>query len=123
MIANNTPAKRLIFNSLGIIFSVIPVSVSIFSYFPLWVVREDASILSGISLILMLAAFVPCFRYIKTAIFSASAPVMWLVIFITFFLLSKIADEITVIAFVGFLGNLIGAVFFGLARVKDDRRA
>ena len=123
MIANNTPAKRLIFNSLGIIFSVIPVSVSIFSYFPLWVVREDASILSGISLILMLAALVPCFRYIKTAISSASAPVMWLVIFITFFLLSKIADEITVIAFVGFLGNLIGAVFFRLARVKDDRRA
>ncbi len=123
MIANNTPAKRLIFNSFGIIFSVIPVSVSIFSYFPLWVGREDASILSGISLILMLAALVPCFRYIKTAISSASAPVMWLVIFITFFLLSKIADEITVIAFVGFLGNLIGAVFFRLARVKDDRRA
>ena len=123
MIANNTPAKRLIFNSLGIIFSVIPVSVSIFSFFPRWVGREDASILSGISLILMLAALVPCFRYIKTAISSASAPVMWLVIFITFFLLSKIADEITVIAFVGFLGNLIGAVFFRLARVKDDRRA
>lgn len=123
MIANNTPEKRLVFNSLGIIFSVIPVSVSIFSYFPLWVGREDASILSGISLILMLAALVPCFRYIKTAISSASAPVMWFVIFITFFLLSKIADEITVIAFVGFLGNLIGAVFFRLARVKDDRRA
>ena len=120
MLMRSNPARRLLFNALGIFFSVIPVAVSIFSYFPLWLAREDASILSGISLVLAALALVPCFRYVKEAIRTASAPVMWLTLFIIFFLLSRIANEITVIAFVGFVGNLVGAVFFKLARSRDD---
>ena len=41
---------------------------------------------------------------------------MWLVSFLIFFCLSRIADEMTVISFVGFVGNLIGALFFHLGR-------
>ena len=40
---------------------------------------------------------------------------VWLVIFIAFLILSNIAHEMTVISFVGFLGNLIGAVLFKLS--------
>jgi chromate transport protein ChrA len=120
MDTRTNPTRRLLFNALGLFFSVIPVAVSIFSYFPLWIAREDASILSGISLVLAAMALVPCFRYVKEAMRTASAPVMWLAIFIVFLLLSKIANEITVIAFVGFVGNLVGAVFFRLARDKGN---
>lgn len=120
MDTRTNPTRRLLFNALGLFFSVIPVAVSIFSYFPLWIAREDASILSGISLVLAAMALVPCFRYVKEAMRTASAPVMWLALFIVFLLLSKIANEITVIAFVGFVGNLVGAVFFRLARDKGN---
>lgn len=116
----NNPTRRLILNALGLSFSVIPVGVSILSYFPLWVAREDASVLSGLSLILMLAALVPCLRYIRTAFRTASAPVLWLTVFLTFSLLSRIAHEVTVISFIGFVGNLVGAIFFRLARVTCD---
>jgi hypothetical protein len=116
----NEATKRLFFNALGIFFSVIPVGVSIFSYFPLWISRNDASVLSGLSLILTLAALVPLARYIKKAMRTASAPMMWFIIFITFMLLSRIADEVTVISFIGFVGNLIGAACFKLARARRD---
>lgn len=117
------PTKRLLFNALGIVISVLPVTVSIFSYFPLWISRGGASILSGISLFLICLAIVPIFKYLKHIMRSPSAPVMWLITFVVFLLLSKIADEMTVISFVGFTTNLIGAFFFKLARRygKEER--
>ena len=119
MPTRNNPAKRLLFNTLGVCMCVIPVTVTIFSYFPLWIAREDASILSGIALILIGIALVPLFTYLRQVMKSASSPVMWFVIFVTFFLLSKIADEMTVISFVGFVTNLIGTLLFNLAKKYD----
>lgn len=127
MQAETNPTKRLLFNALGIAVSVIPVTVSIFSYFPLWIARNDASLLSGISLLLICLAIVPIFKYLKQFLHSPSAPVMWLFSFILFLMLSRIAHEMTVISFVGFTTNLLGAFFFKLSRKygkeeKDEGR-
>ena len=110
------PTKRLLFNALGLAISVIPVTVAIFSYFPLWIEREDASLISGISLLLAGLALVPMFKYVKRILSCASAPIMWLVVFVIFFCLSRIADEVTVISFVGFTTNLISAAMFKIAQ-------
>lgn len=124
MKAKLNPTRALAFNALGLFFSVIPVGVSIFSYFPLWLAREDASVLSGLGLVLGALALVPFYRYVRDALRCASAPMLWLVLFLTFFLLSRIADEMTVISFVGFVGNAIGSLFFKAARAMcDDRGA
>jgi hypothetical protein len=114
-------AKRLLFNALGIAVSVIPVSVAIFSYFPLWISRNDASFLSGISLLLICLAIVPLFKYLKQFWHSPSAPLMWFLAFILFFLLSRIASEMTVISFVGFVSNLVGSVCFRISKRYDGR--
>lgn len=111
----NNPQKRLIFQTLGLLISVIPVTVSIFSYFPLWIARKDTSLISGISLLLICVALVPLYKHIKKALKSPSAPLMWFFAFVLFLFLSRIADEVTVISFVGFTTNLIGSVFFKLA--------
>ena len=115
----NNPAKALCFSALGLFFSVIPATVAIFSYFPLWLKKNDASSLSGLTLLLLVLALVPLFKHVKEMLRSASAPLMWFILFAAFFLLSRIADEITVIAFVGFISNLIGALFFKLARKES----
>jgi Co/Zn/Cd efflux system component len=39
---------------------------------------------------------------------------LWFISFLLFFSLSKIAEEMTVISFIGFTSNLIGAFFFKL---------
>ena len=120
MTTQNNPTRRLCFNALGLFFSVIPVAVATFSYFPLWLRREDASILSGLTLVLLILTLIPLFKYVKEAIRSASVPFMWFILFVIFFLLSKIASEITVISFVGFISNLVGSVFFRMARAQRN---
>jgi hypothetical protein len=40
---------------------------------------------------------------------------LWLALFVIFLLLSKIAEEMTVISFVGFIGNSFGAIVFKLS--------
>lgn len=108
--------KALFFRAIGIIISTLPPFFAVISYFPIWRSEGAEAILSGLSLLLVTVSFVPLMRAIKRILSSPSAPIIWLVIFIVFFALSKIADDVTVIAFVGFVSNLIGAVFFMLAR-------
>ena len=110
------PTKRLLFNALGIGISVIPASVAIFSYFPMWIERDDASILSGFTLLLFAAALIPLYKHLRDMLRSPSAPLMWFIFFSLFFLLGRIADEMTVISFIGFTSNLIGSIFFKIAR-------
>ena len=94
---------------------VLPVSLAILSYFPIWLGKGASTALSGISLLLLFIAQVPLFRALKQYFASPSAPLIWFVLFVIFFMLSKIADDMTVIALVGFAGNLIGSVLFKLA--------
>ena len=121
MLPKNNPTKRLLYYFIGMVISVIPVAVSIFSYFPLWIRRGDASILSGLSLLLIGFALIPLYRHIKGFMRSPSAPTVWLISFVIFLLLSRIADEMTVISFVGFTSNLIGSVFFRLSKKHAQR--
>ena len=119
MLSRNNPAKRLFFNSLGLGICIIPVVVAILSYFPLWLAREDASVLSGLAVLLITAALVPMYKYLGSILRSPSAPLMWFAVFIVFLFLSKIANEMTVISFVGFTTNLIGSLFFKFAKRYD----
>lgn len=107
--------KAIILRTVGLIFCTLPVIGAIFSYFPLWKERGAESVLSGFTLLLLLASLVPFFNVIKKALRSPAAHTMWFIAFVFFFVFSKIADEMTVISFVGFLGNLIGALFFKLS--------
>ena len=54
-------------------------------------------------------------KYIKGKMESPSAPVIWMISFLLFFLLSKIATEMTIISLIGFISNLIGTLIFKLA--------
>ncbi len=74
-----------------------------------------ATVISGFSLLLLVLAAAPLFNVIKRMLRTPSAPVLWFIIFIAFLMLSRIADEMTVISFVGLVSNLLGAVFFRLA--------
>ena len=108
--------KRGLFQALGVLFSVFPVLLTILLYFPLWREEGGAKALSGFTLILILLALIPFFNTVKEALRSPSAYTLWFISFAIFFLLEKIATEMTVISFVGFIGNLCGAFFFKYAR-------
>ena len=112
---NKLRRKKLLFNGVGLFISVVPVLVAILSYFPEWQERKNGSLMAGFVLLLILLALVPLFNVIKAALRTPSAKALWFIMFVLFFALSRIADEMTVISFVGFVTNLVGAIFFKAA--------
>ncbi len=111
----------ILLNLVGIILSVGPALFATLAYFPLWRTRGPAEVISGGVLVLILLSSIPLFRIIMSRLKSPSAPIMWLIIFLFFLCMSKIADELTVISFFGFVGNLAGAVFFRLAKSRNKQ--
>jgi hypothetical protein len=100
----------------ALLVSTVPVLICTAAYFPIWTLRGEGAVLSGLGLILSLIAAIPAYRYVKAHIGSISAPFIWLILFAVFFALESIAHEVTVIAFVGFVSNLVGAIIFKIAR-------
>lgn len=115
----NRLITTIIIRALALISCTIPVLTATLSYFPLWISKGEAYALSGFALCLSMLAILPFCRHLSGLIRSPSAYLIWLILFVIFFLLSKIADEMTVISFVGFISNLVGALLFKLAARLD----
>ena len=111
----NKLALRIALRTLGMLFCILPVTGAILSYFPIWLGCDGSKVLSGFTVLLCIMAHVPLIKGIKRLLASSASYMMWLIVFISFLILSNIAKEMTVISFVGFLGNLLGAVMFKLS--------
>lgn len=108
--------KFYLFNLVALIMSVLPAVCATIGYFPLWRARGSAALLSGFTLIILLICIAPILKLIRRVLSSPSIILIWFFIFITFFALSNIADEMTVIAFVGFISNTVAAIIFKIAK-------
>ena len=118
--ANKYTIKSIFLRVLGLVLCVIPVSVAVLSYFPAWRAEGGEVLLSGATLLLLCMAAVPLYKFISAKLRSPAAYTLWLIAFILFFLLSNIAEEMVVISFTGFVGNLLGAIAFKLAGGKNE---
>ena len=114
--------KEIFLRVIGLLFCTVPPLVAILLYFPLWKKEGGAAALSGFALLLILVALVPLFNTLKLLLRSPASYTLWLIVFIAFLLLSKIAEEMTVISFVGFVGNVIGAFFLRRSGLKSDKK-
>ena len=110
--------KGAILYAAGIVISTLPVAICTLSYFPLWRERGAGALLSGFTLLLLFICFVPLCKAVRRLLASPAAHTLWFIAFALFFTLSRIADEMTVISFVGFVSNLLGAVAFKLSGVR-----
>ena len=117
----NKTGARLLLNSIGVILSVVPVAVTVALYFPVWAERGNGSVISGFAVMLLALGAMPLFKYAKRILSSPSCWMMWLGLLLLFLALSRIADEMVVIALVGFIGNAIGAVLFNIAKRIGDK--
>ena len=112
----NARIKRKALTTVGLLICTLPVIAAVLCYFPLWKSRGGGAVVSGMALILLIPALLPLLRFIREKLRSPSARTLWLVCFILFLGLSAIAEEMVVISFVGFVSNLVGSIFFAIAK-------
>ena len=105
--------KRTVFRILGFAFSVLPPLIATLELFPLMTAAGKISILAVVALIF---ACMPFIKTLKRLLQSPSAWMMWGVIFVFCLLMRAIIDEFYTISILGFVGSLIGAGFFYLAK-------
>lgn len=108
--------KRMLFQSLGVLFSIVPPIVATLLYFPLWIDRGATQTVSGLCALLLILCAIPLFRFLKGKLGTPSLPMMWGVLFLLVRALGAIIGQVSVISFVGFVSNLIGSLFFRLSR-------
>ena len=75
---------------------------------------------SGVTLILLFICALPLKRYISAFLKSPSAWVLWLSVYVILSLLSTVIDDVISISLVAFPSNLIGSLFFKIAK-KDNK--
>lgn len=112
-------ALRFILRSLGLILCVAPPIACTLSYFPLWREAGGEALISGGTALLIIIAIIPFYKHLRKLIETSASYVLWLVIFLFCFLMAKVINEITVIAFTGLVGNLLGAIFLKLGERKE----
>ena len=120
MKSKKTPIS-ILFWALGMLLSVGAPLTTTLSFFPAWVAQGGEVIISGFTLLIAIICALPFYRWIKNGLSSPSGITVWLVLFLIFFSLSRVADEMTVISFIGFLGNLLGGIAFRISKkIKED---
>ena len=87
--------KNIPLKIAALALSVLAPFIAAISYFPLWIDKGAEFAISGISLCIMLVCALPIFKMVKRTLRYPSAPLIWLMIFVLFFALSKIAEDIT----------------------------
>ena len=107
--------KSAVLRLIGIAFAILPPIFATLSYFPLWKNRGTGAIISGISLLFILLSVIPAIKLLKRFLASPTATTMWFILFVIFFLLANIAEQMAVICLVGFLGNLVAATLWRFA--------
>ena len=115
-----TALSRILLKVLGLSLCILPPLIATLAYFPLWREAGDGRMASGLTLTLLCIAVLPLYRHIKSWIKTAAIYLPWLLIFLIFSLLSRIAAEMTVISFTGLLGNLVGAIVIKLSERRSD---
>ena len=120
----NRPPLKLLTDLIGLALCIFPPALTVLAYFPIWVNEGGGKLLSGFTVILLVLCALPLSRYIKQLFRSPAVYTPWLIMLILFLVLSKIAEEMTVISLVGFLGNLAGAAVMKLGKrgrvTKDE---
>ena len=115
-------AKYYISTLFALALSIVPPMIAAISYFPFWMDKGDGAIISGFTVMLLLIAVIPLFKLIKRMLASPSILFIWLMIYLLFSAAKNIADEMTVIAFVGVVSNTVSTFIFKITERYGKRK-
>jgi hypothetical protein len=105
----------------GYLVCIVPPVACTFAYFPIWEIDSGFK-LHALAVVALIVSVFPLVRLVKRLLRSDAAYIIWLILFLAFYSLSKIADEMTVISLVGFVSNSIGAIILKLSGGRNERK-
>lgn len=119
---NKSRYANIYLHILGYLLCIVPPLACTLTYFPIWK-NAGGFKLSALCAILIILAVFPIIKLAGRLLRSDATYIFWLILFICFSALSKIADEMTVISFVGFVSNCIGAMLIKLGGKRNGRES
>ena len=104
---------------LGLLLCTLPPAVCTVLYFPMWQIAGGGRAFSGVCAFFVIISALPLYKALKALFRSPASYLVWTLIFLFCFLFSRIAEEATVISFVGAVSNILGAVLFRIAKRRE----
>ena len=114
--ANKRDFVSVSLHILGLALCILPPAVCTALYFPMWQSVGGGRAFSGVCAFFTIISALPLYKILKELFRSPASYVLWTLIFLFCFLFSRIAEEATVISFVGAVSNLLGAIIFRIAK-------
>lgn len=102
--------KGAVLYYLGIAISVLAPLITAMTQFPVWTENVPKSQLGGMFIFTALLSCIPFLKHIRMQLKTPSAVTVWALLFLICWAMNKIIDELYLIALVGFIANVIGAV-------------
>lgn len=122
-VANKRDFISVSLHILGLALCTLPPAICTLLYFPTWQSAGGGRAFSGVCAFFVVISALPLYKWLKALFRSPASYVVWTLIFIFCFLFSRIAEEATVISFVGAVSNLAGAVLFRIAKKRERGEA
>lgn len=94
----------------GIVISVLAPLITAMTQFPIWTEKVPKSQLGGMFIFTALLSCIPFLKHIRMQLKTPSAVTVWALLFLVCWAMNKIIDQLYVIALVGLVANIVGAV-------------
>ena len=107
-------AKGNIVYYVGLAVSIAAPLVAAATQFPVWTENVEPTQISGMFVFVAILCMIPLFNHFKIALKSPSSALLWSIMFVVTWTLSKIIDQIVIVSLVGAVSNIIGAVMCGI---------
>ncbi len=116
---NATKGKLIKAGAIGL--DVAAPLITTLSMFPIWVERSSEATVSGLFLVFAFLSCIPFAKWLLAYFKSPDAWVMWCIVFVLLSVLSNIIKEMLVVAGVGALANVTGAVIYKIGDVVSAK--
>lgn len=106
--------KGTIIYYTGLVISILAPLVAAATQFPVWTEKVGGAQIGGMFIFVALLCMIPLFNHLKIALKSPSSCLLWTLIFVCTWALSKIIDQLVIVSLVGAIANYVGALLCGI---------